>query len=115
MSAAIGSLIIYQATHTPIWLAISELTAFINLFNLIPVWQLDGSRGFHALSHAERGLAVVAVGIALWATGVGVLWFVAAIGLYRAVSGESGPGHYPTLATYFLLVFALSWLARSVG
>jgi Zn-dependent protease len=84
------------------------------MFNLIPVWQLDGSRGFHALSQAERGIVVVAVGVAIWATGVGMLWFIGIVGLYRAGWGESGPGHTPTLATFILLVFALSWLARGV-
>ena len=44
LSAAIVSWVIYLATGAPIWLAIAELTGFINLFNLIPVWQLDGAR-----------------------------------------------------------------------
>ena len=39
-----------------------SLSASINLFNLIPVWQLDGSRGLHALSRFER-LVVAGTGI----------------------------------------------------
>src|SRR5678816_4052200 len=56
--AAIAALMAYYATGLKIWLAIAELTAFLNLFNLIPVWQLDGARGFHALSQSERWMVV---------------------------------------------------------
>ena len=114
LGAAIAALIVYAVTRIPIWLAIGELTAFINLFNLIPVWQLDGSRGFHALSQTERWMVVAAAGIAVWATGVGMLWIVGAVALYRAGWGTMGPGHRPTLATFIILIFALSWIARDV-
>ena len=45
----------YSVTDAGIWLAIAHLTGFFNLFNLIPVWQLDGSRGFHALVARSGG------------------------------------------------------------
>ena len=113
--AAVAALMIYGATGTPIWLAIAELTAFLNLFNLIPVWQLDGARGFHALSQSERFIVVGACALALWATGVGVLIFVGAVAIYRAGWGAMGPGHRPTLATFIFLLLSLSWIARGVG
>ena len=115
LGAAIAALIVYGASGAPIWLAIAELTAFLNLFNLIPVWQLDGARGFHALSQPERFMVVAATAFALWLTGVGVLWIVGAVALYRAGWGEMGPGHQPTVATFIFLVLALSWIARAVG
>ena len=34
--------LVYMVTSAPIWLAIAQLAGFINLFNLIPIWQLDG-------------------------------------------------------------------------
>ena len=39
----------------PIFVAIARVGAWINLFNLLPVWQLDGGRGFAALSRRQRG------------------------------------------------------------
>ena len=47
---------VYLVTGASIWLAIAELTGFLNLFNLIPVSprQLDGSRGFQVLDRDER-------------------------------------------------------------
>ncbi len=114
LGAAIGAWVAYLATGAPIWSAIAELTGFLNLFNLMPIWQLDGSRGFHALSRQERWMVTGAVALALWLTGVPVLWLVGAVAAYRAVREDGGPGHAPTLTTFVVLVGALSWFARSV-
>src|SRR6185503_3646308 len=76
LAAAIAAWLVWLATGTPIWLAISELTAFINLFNLTPVWQLDGSRGFHAMARTDRWLAVGTIGVMVMVTGLGLLWIV---------------------------------------
>jgi Zn-dependent protease len=115
LGAAVAAWIAYLATGAAIWLAIAELTGFLNLFNLIPVWQLDGARGFHALSREERAAVVGVIGLALWTTGVQVLWIVGAVALYRTIASEPGPGHRPTLATFAMLVVVLSWFARAVG
>src|SRR5206468_1291128 len=42
LGAALAAFGIYAVTGARIWLAIAQLTGFLNLFNLIPVWQLDG-------------------------------------------------------------------------
>jgi len=115
LGAAIASWIVYRVTDAHIWLAITELTALLNLFNLIPIWQLDGSRGFHALSRQQRWIVVAVMAVALWVTGVRFLWIVGAVAVFRSVRGDTGPGHTPTLATFAGLVLALSLLARSVG
>jgi Zn-dependent protease len=114
LGAAVASWLTYLATGAPIWLAITELTGFLNLFNLIPIWQLDGSRGFHALSFQERWIVIAVICIALWLTGVGVLWLVAGVALFRTLRDDAGPGHQPTLLTFAGLVLALSWFARHV-
>jgi Zn-dependent protease len=114
MGAAIAAALVGFATGAPIWKAISELTAFINLFNLTPVWQLDGSRGFHAMTRTDRWTAVATIGVMATVTGVGLLWIVGAVALWRALRGEPGPGHMPTLLTYQALVVVLSLIARNV-
>jgi Zn-dependent protease len=114
LGAAVASWITYLATGAPIWLAITELTGFLNLFNLIPIWQLDGSRGFHALSRQERWIVLAVIGVAIWLTGVGVLWLVGAVALFRTLRGEQGPGHQSTMLTFAALVLALAWFARAV-
>ncbi|MEZ5288396.1 MAG: hypothetical protein R2712_27040 [Vicinamibacterales bacterium] len=54
------------------------------------------------------------MGVAVTLTGVGILWLVGIVALYRTVTGKPGPGHAPTLLTFGALVVMLSWLARSV-
>lgn len=114
LCAAAVSWVIHLATGAGIWLAIAELTGFLNLFNLTPIWQLDGARGFHALSRQERWIVVSVVALALWITGVRMLWIVGAVAVYQAIQGKEGPGHRPTLVTFAGLVLALAWFARAV-
>ena len=114
LGAALAALAIFGVTHARIWLAIAELTAFINLFNLIPIWQLDGARGFHALAGLQRWIVVAAVLLMLLVTGQRMLVLVGGVGVWRAFQRESGPGDTRTLATFIVLIVALSLLARTV-
>jgi Zn-dependent protease len=56
-AAALVFLAIGLLGHHPSALAIAHAGAWINLFNLIPVWQLDGGRAFNALSKRQRALS----------------------------------------------------------
>ena len=115
LGAALAAYGIYAVTGAMIWYAIAQLAGFINLFNLIPVWQLDGSRGFHVLSRWERWALVVAIALALMVTGQRMLFLVGGVAVWRSLHHESGPGDTRVLATFVALVFALSLLARGVG
>lgn len=115
LGAALAALAIHFVTDAPIWLAIAQLTWFLNLFNLIPVWQLDGSRGFHALARVERWVVVAAIGSALMLTEQRLLFIVGGVAVWRAVQKDVGPGDSRVLATFVFLVLALSLLARGVG
>ena len=94
---------------------IAELTGFINLFNLTPIWQLDGSRGLHVLARWERWALVAAIVGALWVTEQRLLVIVGGVAVWRSLQREVGPGDTRVLATFVGLVVALSLLARSVG
>lgn len=96
-------------------LAIAQLTGFLNLFNLIPVWQLDGSRGLHVLAKWERWALVAAIVLALMITEQRLLLIVGGVAVWRAMQPETGSGDARVLATFVVLVFALSLLARGVG
>lgn len=102
VAAAVGAL-----WSSPVALSVASVGATINLFNLIPVWQLDGARGLRALSRGER-LAVVAVGALVaatlhqWMPGV-----VAACALPRAFASEAHPkGDRRMLALFATLIAA---------
>jgi Zn-dependent protease len=59
LGAAVASLGIARAGGGPMYVAIAHAGAWINLFNLLPVWQLDGNRGFAALASIQRWIVVV--------------------------------------------------------
>jgi len=115
LGAAVAAFVLYQATGARIWLAIAQLTGFLNLFNLIPVWQLDGSRGLHVLAKWERWALVAAIVLALMITEQRLLLIVGGVAVWRAMQPETGSGDARVLATFVVLVFALSLLARGVG
>jgi Zn-dependent protease len=115
LGAALAALAIYALTQARIWFAIAQLTAFLNLFNLTPIWQLDGSRGVHVLARWERWALVAVIAIALLVTEQRLLFVVGAVAVWRSFQQEAGPGDTRTLATFVMLVITLSWLARGVG
>jgi Zn-dependent protease len=114
LGAGLGALAVYLVTGRMIWFAIAQLTGFINLFNLIPVWQLDGSRGMHALARSERWMLVAAIAAALLLTEQRMLFIIGGVAIWRAMQKDAGPGNARVLATYVTLVFALSLLASGV-
>lgn len=112
LGAAIAAWLIYLGTGSPIWAAIARLGAWINLFNLLPVWQLDGGRGFRALSRGQRLLAAAAIGTAWWITREGLLVLLLLAAGFHVFSAMPKQGDRVALAQYVVLIAALSaiWL-----
>jgi Zn-dependent protease len=115
LGAALAALGVYLVTRAPIWLAIAQITGFLNLFNLTPVWQLDGSRGFHVLARWERWTLVATIALALLITEQRLLFIVGGVAVWRSMERQVGPGDSRVLATFMALVLALSLLAHGVG
>jgi Zn-dependent protease len=115
LGAGLAAMAVYYATRIPIWQAIAHLTGFINLFNMIPVWQLDGSRGFHALNRRERWASIGAIAIAYLLTNQRMLLLIGIVAVWRAVQREQGPGDGKAFATYVGLIAALSWLSMAIA
>jgi Zn-dependent protease len=80
LGAAIVAWLIALAGGGGLFLAIARTGAWLNLFNLLPVWQLDGNRAFASLVSSHRWLAVSALGAA---------WLIAHDGLLRRRSQRS--------------------------
>ena len=114
LGAALAAFAVYLAVRAPIWLAIAHLTGFLNLFNLIPIWQLDGARGFQVLSRQERWALVAVIVAAYLLTNVGLLILVGAVAVWRATQSAAGPGNLRIAATFVGLVVLLSALAMGV-
>jgi Zn-dependent protease len=115
LAAALAAQAAYLVTDVSLWHAIAQLTALINLFNLIPVWQLDGARGFHALCRAQRTAIVALSMLAFLVTGQKLLVLITGFAVYRTVFAAAGPGDRRAFATFASLVAALAWLARGVA
>jgi Zn-dependent protease len=64
-AAAVGCAAVYWLTGIEIWKALARWGAWINLFNLVPVWQLDGGWAFHALTRQHRVWAAVSL-LVMW-------------------------------------------------
>ena len=117
LGAGVIAYVVYLVTGVGIWGAIAALTGFINLLNLTPIWQLDGSRGFHALSQLQRWIAVAVIAAAFAVTSQPILLLVGAVALYRAFQRPNTPHNWSALGTYVVLVSALALLTKvhSVG
>ena len=112
LAAGVAAYIVALFTHSQIWFAIAQLTGFINLFNLTPIWSLDGSRGFHALDRTARWLIVGLVWAMFAITHVPMLAIVGIVGALRAFQRTTVKTHQRSLATFVILVIALSLLAE---
>lgn len=103
--AVVGALVLGFLLHWKTGLTIASWSASINLFNLTPVWQLDGARGLKALSKGQRvvvGLTAVAASL------LSREWMPAIVGLLilgRAAVGEAHPtGDRGVLRLFLALV-----------
>ena len=59
---ALAFYVAFLATGSPLLGAIAGFGAWINVFNLIPVWTLDGARGFTSFTTVDRWCVAVALG-----------------------------------------------------
>ena len=109
LGAAVAAYGVFRLTGWPSWAAIARVGAWINLFNLLPIWQLDGGRAFHALSRGQRVAAAAALA-AMWVvTKEGLLILLLLTAGFRAFGAQSvEKGDRVALAQYVLLVVALS-------
>ena len=108
-AAALCCLWVYELTSVPIWAAIAKWGALINLFNLTPVWQLDGARAFRSLNRQQRWLAVASVGTAWALTDQGMLVLLLAVGVWHTVVDKPAKvSDAPIVAQYAILVMILS-------
>ncbi len=98
--------------------ALARVGAWLNLFNLLPFWQLDGGRAFRALDRTQQLLCAAAIGALVVVTGEGILVLLLIGAVVRAFSPRIAASpetttrkHWPTFAAYVALLLVLSPLA----
>jgi Zn-dependent protease len=112
---AIAAAIAYVATGNALWAAIAHVGALVNVFNLVPVWQLDGSRAFAAFWRSDRWLAVLAVALVWFVTREGLFVLVLLVAAWRAIAGTAPvESDRRSLALYAFLTVAFAVTAASL-
>ena len=97
----------------PMWLAIARTGAWLNAFNLLPFWQLDGNRGFAAISRRDRAVlaAVFAAGWIVAGDGLFVLLGIASV---ARLFNDDAPAHSDVgvVVQFGSLILALAAIVR---
>lgn len=102
----------YLALGWPVLAAIAKFSAWLNLFNLLPVWQLDGGRAFAALTRNQRWGVAAACGAAYGLTKEGLLLLLLLVAAARAWRGTTpDEPDSVVLVQYVGLVLSLALLA----
>jgi len=112
LGAAVAAYAVFLLGGAPVWAAIAKLGAWINLFNLTPIWQLDGGRAFRSMSRPQRWLATAAVAACWSLTNEGLLLLILLVAGARAAADRPPARPDPgSLAVYVALIAALSAMA----
>ena len=108
--AAVGALGLWLLTGYPLYAAIAKFGAWINIFNLTPVWQLDGARAFRAFTRFDRSVAILALGAGWLIARDGMLLLPLVVAALRLFTPNPDPAECdgPSLGMYVLLVLALA-------
>lgn len=112
-AAAIACWLMLVLTGEPFWGVLAHWGAWINLFNLIPVWQLDGSHAFGAMTRQHRVIAILAAA-GMWAFSEDlVLLGIVGVGVFRLFTkNEPQEPDLPVLLWWCGLVGVLGLLAK---
>lgn len=84
MGAALAALAVYALTGNAFWGAVARAGAWINLFNLLPVWQLDGGRGIRSLDRMQVWFLVILTAALWFFTREGLLILIGILLAFRA-------------------------------
>lgn len=108
-AAALAAYGVFWFTGAPIWGAIGHSAAFLNLFNLLPIWQLDGGRGFAALTRGQRLIVAASFAVAWAVTREGIVGLICVVAVYRAFTNDRPTkGDGEVLARFVALVAGFS-------
>jgi Zn-dependent protease len=119
-AAAVACYFVFAATGAGVWLAVAHVGAFINLFNLIPVFIFDGGSAFVPLGRQER-VAVLAISLALWFFLSEFVFLFIGLGAgYRLLRRDHPPVGNQSVAYYFIaLLIGLGlfdwWMLQTAG
>jgi Zn-dependent protease len=111
---ATAAWLLYGATQNPVFLLAASIGFFLNLFNLIPVWQLDGAWILAPVSpwFQVAGLAMIAVSVLVFHFASFFLIIIAVLGIQTMRAGfqNAKNPYYTSVPTSARLALGASWL-----
>jgi Zn-dependent protease len=112
--AALAAFLASLVLGSPLLAATALWGAWINLFNLLPIWQLDGGRAFRALSRWQRAAATAALFGAWAATRDPLAFLLGLVAAFRTLQGDgSREGDRTAMLQYIALVAILAVLWKA--
>ena len=126
LGAALGFMALAWPMHSLLLIVLANVTAWLNLLNLVPVWGLDGAKAVYALSRMQRGL-IAALSLLLFGLTASisngdlfsplspVQWVFAFVGvgmLWRTFSADDAPEqpHTGTMIYFMALIVVLGFV-----
>jgi len=110
------SLVVFAVSrllHSPTLSAIAHVSAWINLFNLLPIPPLDGGRGFRALANRQRLLCAAVLGVVYLLTDQAFAGLIALVALVRGFEKRpESAGNRRVLAEFVVLGALLSVISH---
>lgn len=89
LAAALFCYAVFLVTDAPIFAGLARVGAWINIFNLIPIWQLDGGRAFNAFDKKDRWYAAAVV-LGMWYFTQQTMLLLVLLGaVFRAAVGKA--------------------------
>lgn len=114
LGVTVFSLAVGLLGSLPSMVAIAKVSAYINLFNLLPVWQLDGGRSFRSLSRIQKWALVAAVAAMFAFTHEFILVLVGAAAAYNAFTTRETAESDPVMTVQYGVVMAILALISSL-
>jgi Zn-dependent protease len=93
--------------HSPMLSAIAHVSAWINLFNLLPIPPLDGGRGFRALANQQRLICAAILGLVYALTDQAFAGLIALVALARGFEKRANNQGNPRILLEFLAIATL--------
>ncbi len=103
--------LVFLASGEPLFAALTQWSARINLFNLVPMPPLDGGGAIGVLSRGQRALLTAVCAASLALSAEGLLWLVLIVAAFRLFGAAPARGDARVFLRYAGLVAALSWLS----
>jgi Zn-dependent protease len=108
LGAVVAAWLAYLATGAEIWGAIAKVSAWVNLFNLLPIGPLDGGRGFRALTKQERLFAAAVIGATWFVTAEPLLVLLLIAAVFQVFGKTAEKPDTPVFLWYVAMVALLA-------